>query len=232
MHHEYPNDVGSRSIDQQFFLGPSILVNPFLHEKQTNVKAYVPANTTWFQMSGDFVDRATLTDGHVDFPDSLSHRPLLFRAGSILPVVGEKSMPKPLTTAALRKVPIELWVLPNANGTAWGDLFYDDGESIDTVPKGQYNLYDFKLEKCHLTIDVKHAGHQPLLGSPDILKIAAINVAVPNPKHTDIQVTQDGTALKSTLVTHTLHIETSIDLLRTTKAVSISFLTKENECIF
>jgi len=231
VHHEFPHDEAARNVQEQFFLGSSILVSPFLHENQTSLNATVPNGTVWFKLAGDFVERIQPTAGHIQFTDAESHRPLLFRAGSILPIVSENDLPKVLNSAVLRHVPIQLWVLPGENGTAHGDLFYDDGESIDTVPKGQYNLYDFKLEKCHLTIDVKHAGHQPLLGSPDILKIAAINVAVPNPKHTDIQVTQDGTALKSTLLTHTLHIETSIDLLRTTKAVSISFLTKENECI-
>lgn len=32
MHHEFPKDGAARSIDQQFFLGSSILVNPFLYE--------------------------------------------------------------------------------------------------------------------------------------------------------------------------------------------------------
>ena len=32
MHHMYPQDIASRNIDEQFFLGSSIMVNPFLLE--------------------------------------------------------------------------------------------------------------------------------------------------------------------------------------------------------
>lgn len=32
LHHEFPQDVPARSVDTQFLLGPSILVNPFLNE--------------------------------------------------------------------------------------------------------------------------------------------------------------------------------------------------------
>lgn len=35
MHHQFPHDIPSRSVQEQFFLGAAILVNPFLHEVQT-----------------------------------------------------------------------------------------------------------------------------------------------------------------------------------------------------
>lgn len=32
MHHVFPHDTAARTMDEQFFLGPSIMVSPFLNE--------------------------------------------------------------------------------------------------------------------------------------------------------------------------------------------------------
>ena len=67
--------------------------------------------------------------------DAESSRPLLFRAGYILPMVPEDRLPRKLNTATLRRVPIDLWVLPNQTGSAVGDLYFDAGDSINPVGK-------------------------------------------------------------------------------------------------
>ena len=160
------------------------------------------------------------------FPDSESHRPLLIRGGTILPIVSEQSLPKPVNTANLRKVPIELWVLPTSNGIAHGDLFYDDGESIDTIEKGNYNYYEFTLEKGHLTIKANHAGYNAPAGSLDILRVSAIHVAVANPLHEGLNVTLDGKLVKSSFTNQNLKIEANLDLLHIKKEVSFKINSK------
>lgn len=227
--HEFPHDPAARQIGDRFFLGSSILVNPFLYEHQTSVKAYIPKNTQWYKLSGDFVTKVAPTT-EVEFTDKESSAPLLFKAESILPVVAEHALPKPLNSANLRKVPIELWVLPSSTAMAHGTLFYDDGESIDTVKSGHYNYYEFTLHQCQLTIKAPHRGFHTPAGSADILKVSAINIAVPNPKHQTFNVTIDGVQAKHSMANHKLTIETNLDLLKMTKDVTVNISDGTHTC--
>ena len=47
--HEFPLDNNTYAIDEQLMLGPSLLVSPFLYDKQTVVKAYLP-NCVWYDV--------------------------------------------------------------------------------------------------------------------------------------------------------------------------------------
>lgn len=55
-----------------------------------------------------------------------------------------------------REKPFALIIVLNANGNAEGDLFYDDGESIDTIGTKSYyySTYKWSTSENHLTINV------------------------------------------------------------------------------
>lgn len=48
-----------------------------------------------------------------------------------------------LTTAASRSNPFFLTVALSAGGWAWGNLFWDDGDSLDTYETGNYCYVTF-----------------------------------------------------------------------------------------
>lgn len=158
LHHIFPSDPTSRSIDQQFFLGPSIMITPFLYENQTQLNAYVPNHSEWYKLTKDnnFLEKAHPTSGHIHLTDQESNRPILFRAGSIIPIV--EALPKEgsLNTRILRTLPLSLWILPEASGEASGDLFHDDGESLDTIEHQRFSYFVFSLKNCQLTILPEH----------------------------------------------------------------------------
>ena len=65
-----------------------------------------------------------------------------------------------MTTESIRKGNLGLAVLPGSDKTAQGDLFWDDGDSIDTIEKNEYNFYSFDLQKnCSLDIKVIKSGY-------------------------------------------------------------------------
>lgn len=184
-----------------------------------------------------FVSKVHPVSGHVHFAESDSHRPLLFKANSILPVVSESALPRVVNTANLRKSPIELWVLPNSNGSASGELFFDDGESIETVKSGNYNLYDFRLSNCHLTLETVHLGYKALAGSQDILTVNMIRVALGSTKtinNENLNVRLIGrTNLIASIEGNTLniHLTEGLNLLTSKGKVSIEFKNKHTgEC--
>lgn len=63
-----------------------------------------------------------------------------------------------MNTARLEKEPFWLYIFPDANDTAYGELFLDDGESIDSIEKGKYNLYAFKSFQQSVVIATLHWG--------------------------------------------------------------------------
>ncbi|XP_064482529.1 lysosomal alpha-glucosidase-like [Ornithodoros turicata] len=70
-----------------------------------------------------------------------------------------------------RAKPLTLLVALDKGGTAQGQLFWDDGESLDTLEKGEYSLFDFVLAQGRLEVIYKHSGY--VAG----LYLAEINVA-------------------------------------------------------
>lgn len=52
-----------------------------------------------------------------------------------------------LTTAASRRNPFSLTVALSAGGQAWGDLFWDDGDGIDTFETGNYSYIVFVADE-------------------------------------------------------------------------------------
>ena len=120
------------------------------------MKAYLP-NVKWYYISsGDVkVDKT----GHITIPDNKEGiPPVHLRGGHIIPVSGEQEFPN---TESVRGKGVRLAVLPANDKTASGDLFWDDGESIDTIERNQYNYYTFDLHKdCSLDIKVEKSGYK------------------------------------------------------------------------
>ena len=121
---KYPTDTATFGIDLQFFFGDSILVSPVTEENVTTVTIYLPKDkfydlTTFAPVEGTG-QNVTLTN--VNFTTI----PLHIRGGVVLPLRKTGAM----TTTELRTEDFEFVVAPDANGTAAGALYVDDGVSI------------------------------------------------------------------------------------------------------
>jgi alpha-glucosidase (family GH31 glycosyl hydrolase) len=60
---EFPTDPATFSVDQQFLVGPALLISPVLQQGATSVKAYFPGNDVWY----DFYTHAPVTKGSPQF---------------------------------------------------------------------------------------------------------------------------------------------------------------------
>lgn len=52
-----------------------------------------------------------------------------------------------MTTAASRRNLFSLTVALSAGGQAWGDLFWDDGDNLDTFQTGNYSYIVFVADE-------------------------------------------------------------------------------------
>ncbi|XP_075544667.1 lysosomal alpha-glucosidase-like [Dermacentor variabilis] len=134
---EFPDDPQTYDIDEQFMWGSAFLFSPALYQGQTEVKAYVPAGL-WYDLRYGIAVKVE-SGTHLTFPAALSDpMNILVRGGHIFPVATNTT-----TTKDQRQMPMSLYVALGKDGTAKGELFWDDGDSLDTIEKGKYNLFTF-----------------------------------------------------------------------------------------
>ena len=114
------------------------------------MKAYLP-NTVWYDISGH--GSKVSQTGHVVIDDN-KHGipPIHVRGGYIIPMSTEYPH---VNTQIIRNGSIHLLVLPDGKQTGAGDLFWDDGDGIDTIERSQYNYYTFNVyNNCTLDVNV------------------------------------------------------------------------------
>lgn len=121
---EYPEDEKTFPIDLQFFYGDAILVSPVTDDNSTSVTYYLPNDVYYNYFSWERVNQTGVDVTENDVPYTAI--PLHIRGGNIIPM----RVTSANTTTELRKLDFELVIAPGANGTASGDLYLDDGDSL------------------------------------------------------------------------------------------------------
>jgi len=124
---EFPNDPSLAAADRQFFLGPAILVTPVLDQGYTNVSGVFPGVSKgevyydWYSLSA--VNAAPGENVTIDAP--LGHIPVYIRGGNVIP-----TQEPAMVTRDARKNPWGVIAALSPDGTANGNLYVDDGESL------------------------------------------------------------------------------------------------------
>ncbi|NXY89442.1 SUIS protein, partial [Alcedo cyanopectus] len=139
-------------LDRQFLWGRSLLVTPVLEPGVDTVTGYVPRGV-WY----DFYTGSSVSSSGemLKMPAPLEHINLHVREGSILPTQ------EPGTTSeATQGNPLHIIVALSQSATAWGDLFWDDGESLDTFERGRFSYLVFNVTQNIFTSTVLHASSE------------------------------------------------------------------------
>ncbi|KAF9104188.1 hypothetical protein BGX27_010206 [Mortierella sp. AM989] len=136
---QYPQDTLTLRNDKQFLLGDGVMVSPALYQGQIQVKAYFPGNGRWFDFTtlqcvmerdssgvkdGDRVNRYQFLKARPD-TDPI---PMTIAGGHVIPTQNPK-----LTVAETRLQPVSLIVALDNEGNAQGEMYIDDGKSINNV---------------------------------------------------------------------------------------------------
>ncbi|KAK3114409.1 hypothetical protein LTR53_007334 [Teratosphaeriaceae sp. CCFEE 6253] len=121
----YPEDSNALSLQYQYFYGPGILVAPVTVENSTTTEIYLPDDVFYDYYTHETVrghgETVTLTDV------AYTSIPLYYKGGSIVALRAESAN----TTTELRKKDFSIVIAPSLNGTAAGNLYLDDGVSIE-----------------------------------------------------------------------------------------------------
>jgi alpha-glucosidase len=120
----FPSDVQTYSQDQEYMLGPSLLVAPVVQQGATSRMVYLPAGTNWI----DYYSETNYAGGQVVSVNAPIDRiPLFARAGSIIPAGPDIQYVTDNSVAPEAVADI----YPGANSTF--TLYEDDGISMNYV---------------------------------------------------------------------------------------------------
>lgn len=139
--HEYPRDRKALDIYLQFLIGSHVMIAPVTDEGAREVPVYIPS-LDWFDY---YTGEEYLYPRQMfNISAPLETIPIFVKGGSILPIQEHAN-----NTQLSRKNPFGLIIILNSQGNAQGDLFYDDGESIDTIPRKSYYYSQFQWSSNH-----------------------------------------------------------------------------------
>ncbi|CAG0890498.1 unnamed protein product [Darwinula stevensoni] len=140
---EFPTDVTARGIDTQFLWGSHLLLSPILTLESFNSRsAYFPQGL-WYKYWSREVEFTGPLTTNLNVPDM--EIPIHVRGGAILP-----TQVSGINTDESRQNPFGLIVALDESSQASGNLFWDDGESIDTVGTGDYFYATFSFDTVSL----------------------------------------------------------------------------------
>ncbi|CAF4104310.1 unnamed protein product [Adineta steineri] len=139
---EYPNDENTYNIDKQFLVGPAILVSPNLVLNSTIVHAYIPQDT-WYEFPSGV--KIKTVGQFVDLNTPIQKINVHLRGGFIIPM----KIPGPNLVLG-RGNPFEFLVALSQSGNASGSLFWDDGDSLDTIENKTYNYFEFNVTSSNI----------------------------------------------------------------------------------
>ena len=133
---EFPSDLTSYTIQTQFLWGDALMFIPTLTQGATNVTGYIPPGR-WYNI----YDHSVIDSKGVyqTYQSPITSPPMiLMRGGKIIPIQRPK-----MTTTETRKGNFSLLISLSQNNSAEGDLYWDDGESVDVKYK---NFLTFNVD--------------------------------------------------------------------------------------
>ncbi|XP_046571388.1 lysosomal alpha-glucosidase-like [Haliotis rubra] len=150
-HERYP-EAGAEAVDRQFLWGSALLISPVLEQGAVTVKAYIPGDV-WY----DYYNRSRVSTvgQYVQLDAPIDKINLHIRGGSVIP-----TKPAAVTTNQMRGEMFALLVALDNNGTASGEVFWDDGDSIDTVENNLYSLVSFSVHSNTLSNKVLASNYK------------------------------------------------------------------------
>lgn len=156
---EFPDDIFYADVDNQFLVGSSLLVTPVLEPNVSTVKGVFPGSGStelWYDWYTH--ERQNFSDPHANYTLNapLGHIPFHIRGGSVLPV-----QEPAYSVEESRKNPFGVVAALDKEGHAAGELYLDDGESVDVK---EALFVDFVLENNTLTASPRggYEAKQPL----------------------------------------------------------------------
>lgn len=136
---QYPEDMSTFSIEDQFMLGDALLIHPVSDAGAHGVQVYLPGQEeVWYDIQSYQKHHGPQT---LYLPVTLSSIPVFQRGGTIVP----RWMRVRRSSDCMKDDPITLFVALSPQGTAQGELFLDDGHTFNYQTRHEFLLRRFSF---------------------------------------------------------------------------------------
>ncbi|XP_077984553.1 sucrase-isomaltase, intestinal-like [Glandiceps talaboti] len=135
-------------------LGKASAAHQKLPFGETSVDVYFP-NARWYDYyTGEEVSPSNIgSQATLNAP--MNYMPLHVRGGYILP-----TQEPGRSTVYTRSLPLGMIVALDDTDEAFGEIFWDDGESIDTYENGEYYMAQFHANKGEFDCIIEYDGYR------------------------------------------------------------------------
>ncbi|KAK7680941.1 hypothetical protein QCA50_015993 [Cerrena zonata] len=145
MYYENPENEQVYSIEDQFYLGDSgLLIKPVTDEGVDEVTVYIPDDEIYYKFFNGKPSQETVQlkkPAETQFDVELKDIPMLFKGGSIIATKDRYRRSSKL----MYRDPYTLYIAPNKEGKAQGQLYIDDGESFG-YESGEFVAVNFNFD--------------------------------------------------------------------------------------
>ncbi|XP_005211697.1 neutral alpha-glucosidase C isoform X4 [Bos taurus] len=153
---EFPNELETFSVEDEYMLGGALLVHPVTEPKATVVDVFLPGSSEIWYDSKTFAHwKGACT---VKIPVTLDAIPVFQRGGSVVPIkttIGR-------STGFMTNSPYGLRVALSTKGSAMGEFYLDDGHSFQYLHQKQFLHRKFSFSSGVLTNScADERGHYP-----------------------------------------------------------------------
>jgi alpha-glucosidase (family GH31 glycosyl hydrolase) len=157
----------------QFLWGSALMIVPILEEGKSEVRGYFPTRSNWY----NYADLKQLKSENEESREYWFHVPweeitVTLRGNSVVPYHTETK----LSIAEQKEsASFGLFVVLSSNGEAKGQLFWDDGETSDTLLTGDYSLIEFHCKARTFKSNTKRYGfHMKPLTEIKVLGVSKV----------------------------------------------------------
>lgn len=151
---EFPRDEEAFENQEEFMLGPGLLVVPALHAGAQSTPVFLPGDAIWYDL-----DTGTRRDSNVEADrlhvahTDLDTPPRTFLRGGHGLFLRERAR---RSTASMIHDPLTLILAPDREGAALGELYLDDGHSYAHAVVGYLLFLPLKRKKEVRCISLKN----------------------------------------------------------------------------
>ncbi|KAK1056332.1 hypothetical protein LTR74_014992 [Friedmanniomyces endolithicus] len=195
MFFHYPADANANALAYQYFYGPGLMVAPVTEENSTTTDIYMPDDIFYNYHTHETVrghgETVTLTDV------AYTSIPLYYAGGNIIAMRANSSN----TTTELREQDFSIIIAPSHNGTATGNLYLDDGVSIE------------QAVTSYMTFTYDSSGKSSMSGSFQYTAgVSITSITVLGGSNTTSSSAGGYSKVKATAEKAMTHVQTSIPL--------------------
>ncbi|XP_074657412.1 sucrase-isomaltase, intestinal-like [Tubulanus polymorphus] len=138
LYHEFPADRKTYDLNYQFMWGAGFMISPVVYPDTFNIDVYFPDSRWYSYYDGEYGGRKETKNIFAPW----HFIPLWFRGGHVIPTQDPAR-----TTAKSRQNPFRIVFVLDENERATGSLYWDDGESIDSIDGDKFMYVEYKASR-------------------------------------------------------------------------------------